>query len=236
MFKYILPLLLISLSVDAQNSNKDYQENLSTIIDENNDLKKIIKDINSVFLRDIFQKKYIENKNYFSNTDLEQANEDSTQKVVKYNIIIKSLEIDEKEFKPFISKALAFNKNYLRLYSIRKEVLFQKYDSIKVQKALKDIDDLPTLEDINSKLNITKTKIRNYLENYHQRTCELKSKLEWLKSNVDQHASFKQNYDTLKNSDKFKTYPYLVKIIENVKNDVNNYSNNDLQPCKEAIK
>lgn len=228
----------ISRLINENKNLNDDKNKLSSKKNDSevNDLKELIAKINTVFLRDIFKEKYITNDKYFIDTDLVSEKEDNTQKFINSDVIIKSVKVNEID-PVFIQKCITaseFNENYLKLFAIRKEVLFQKYDSEKVNQALKDIDNLPALEN-NSKLFITKTKIRNYLENYLQRTCELKIKLDKLsKGNDQKNATFKQNYTMLQNKEEFKTYPYLIEVIEKVKNDVNNYSKNDLQPCEEV--
>lgn len=228
---------ILRLTSEIKNLNDDKNKLSSKKNDsEVNELKELIKDINTVFLRDIFKEKYITNDKYFIDTDLVSSTEDNTQKFINSDVIIKSVKVNEID-PVFIQKCITaseFNENYLKLFAIRKDVLFQKYDSEKVNQALKDIDNLPALEN-NSKLFITKTKIRNYLENYLQRTCELKIKLDKLsKGNDQKNATFKQNYNMLQNKEEFKTYPYLIQVIEKVKNNINNYSKNDLQPCEEV--
>lgn len=227
--KEISRLTIENNSLKDEIKKKTSNNNASEL----NDLKELIKNINSVFLRDIFEDKYIKNDKYFTETDLALEKEDDTQKFRNSNTLINSVKIDEMD--PFLKqicyKALDFNENYLKLFTIRKEVLFQKYDSEKVNHAIKEIDSLPVLEN-NSKLFFTKEKIKNYLENYFKRTCELKSALEDLIKNPFQTPTHKQKYDNLKN--KYKAYPYLIQVIERVKNDVSNYSKNDLQPCEEV--
>ena len=56
-------------------------------------LKNIIKETNTVFLREIFDEKYIKNENYFKDTDL--ATDDNTQKFKNSDVIIKSIMIDD---------------------------------------------------------------------------------------------------------------------------------------------
>lgn len=254
MTKYILPLILISsltfakanpvdsinIQVNENNlpsllvSSLTFEQNnpVDSIILENKNLKKIIKNLNTVFLRDIFEEKY--NENYFRTTDLTTVNDIDTQKINNSNIIIRSLTITEKDtpFNSKCKKALDFNTNYLKLFSIKKVVLNQKYDSARVNQAVIDIDKLPYLEN-NSKLFMTRLKIKNDLNNYLLRTCELKQKLDQLaKGNDQNNAIYKKNYTKLKEKEEFKTYAYLVQVIEEMMNDVNKYSKDDLQSCE----
>jgi hypothetical protein len=227
---------IANLKKEIQHLNNNKNETFLNKSDSIIKLKQLVKDINSVFLRDIFEEKYIKNERYFIDTDLVSEKEDDTQKFKNSNVIINSIKIEEKDplFIKMCTKASEFNENYLTLFEIRKNVLNQKYDSEKVNQAIKDIDNLPALEN-NSKLFLTKNKIRNYLEKYLQRTCELKKILISIEPNPDKDVK-KKLYTTLQNKEEFKTYPYLIQVIVKVKNDVNNYSKNDLQPCEEEVK
>lgn len=226
--------------VSQTNEIKNLNDNIKKLSSNNNDsvvndLKELIKKINSVFLREIFDEKYIKNENYFKETDL--ATDDNTQKFKNSDVIIKSIMADEENLsvKEKCSYAIEFNKTYVKLFEIRKNVLFVKYDSIKVNEAINDIKNLSPLDE-NSKLEATKKRIRIHLENYLERTCELKIILEQLKKNPDQTAVFKQQYTKLENKEDYKDYPYLIQIIRKIKNNRNDYSKDDLQPCEELKK
>lgn len=196
-------------------------------------VQETIKKTNEIFLKDIFIGKYVTDKNYFNQTDL--TTEVNTKKFENSNVLINSILIDEsssKEEKEIGKKALGFNDNYLTLFKIRETVLNVKYNKENVAKAISDISKLPTLES-DSKLEASKNRTRNYLENYLKSTCELKIILEKLKKNPDQNSVFKQQYSKLENKEEYKAYPYLIQVIKKIKNNVKDYSNDDLQPCEE---
>jgi hypothetical protein len=197
-------------------------------------LKQFIQEINDVFLKDLVNN-YINNDLFFKETDLVSAKEDDTQKFKNENLKIKSILLVETN--PLIINkcqlALNFNNSYIKLFAIRKDVLFQKYNFEKIDQAIKEIDNLPTLDN-NFKLFIRKNNIKQDLEKYKQTTCNLKTELEVLIENPFQTPTFKKKYDLLKNKNEYKNYPYLIQVIEKVKNSVNNYSKNDLQPCEEV--
>lgn len=192
-------------------------------------LKKSIKETNAVFLKEIFDNKYV-NKPYLIDTDL--VPEDIISRIENSNILIRSILLDDTNREVFDvgNKALVFNSNYLKLFEIRKNVLSQKYDAVKVEEAIKEIEKLPALE-ANSKLENTKIKISNMLKNYLDNTCLLKKTLEAYKK-ADQSAIIKQKYTALEKDERYKDYPYLIETILKIKNNVNNYTNDDLQPCE----
>lgn len=194
-------------------------------------LKKSIKETNAIFLREIFDNKYV-NKPYLKDTDL--AIEDIATRIENSNVLIKSILLDDtnKEVFDLCNKALNFNRNYMKLFEIRENVLNQKYDVKRVNTSLKEIEALPALE-TNSTLEIRKQKISNYLKNYLENTCLLKKTLDAYKR-ADQSAIMKQKYSALEKDEHYKDYPYLIKVIRKIKNSVIDYTNDDLEPCNEA--
>jgi hypothetical protein len=192
-------------------------------------LKKSIKETNAVFQRKTFDNIYV-NKPYLTDTDL--ASDDISTRIENSNVLIRGILLDDTNREVFDvgNKALAFNSNYLKLFEIRKNVLGQKYDGVKVEQALKEIEKLPALE-VNSKLGNTKTNMSNFLKNYLENTCLLKKILEAYKK-ADQSAIIKQKYTALEKEERYKDYPYLIETIRKTKNNVNNYTNDDLQPCE----
>lgn len=197
-------------------------------------LKKIIKETNGAFLREIFDNKYIKNESYFKDTDL--ANDDNTKKFENSNVLINSIIVDEldDETLKVCKYALDFNKNYLKLFEIRKSVLSEKYNEAKYNEAISEIEKLPVLEPDNN-LDKTKKRITNLLKNYLENTCLLKTKLDSYKK-ADQSPIMKQKYAALEKDAHYKDYPYLIQVIRNIKTNVTNYSKEDLQPCEEVKK
>ncbi|MDI1317428.1 hypothetical protein [Flavobacterium sp.] len=194
-------------------------------------LKKSIKETNAVFLREIFDNKYV-SKPYLMETDL--AIDDISTRIENSNILIRSILLDDtnKEVFEICNKALDFNKNYLKLFQIRNDVIFEKYDSVKVNEAIKEIQMLPALDE-NSKLDSTKKRMSSVLKNYLENTCLLKKTLDAYKK-ADQSAILKQKYTALEKDEHYKDYPYLVQTIKKIKNSVVGYTDDDLQPCDEV--
>lgn len=192
-------------------------------------LKKSIKETNAVFQRKTFDNIYV-NKPYLTDTDL--AVDEISTRIENSNVLIRGILLDDTNREVFDvgNKALAFNTNYLKLFEIRKNVLGQKYNAAKVEEALKEIEKLPALE-ANSKLKSTKDNMINFFKNYLENTCLLKKTLEAYKR-ADQSAIIKQKYTALEKDEHYKDYPYLIETIRKIKNNVNNYTNDDLQPCE----
>jgi hypothetical protein len=195
-------------------------------------LKTIIKETNETFLRELFKNKYVLDTNYFKDTEL--ANDDNTKKFENSTILLNSILADEstsEEDKKLGRKALVFNVNYLTLFQIKKTLFYQKYDEIKVTEAIKNIDNLPLLEE-DSKLHKEKTNIKAFLSNYKGNSCALKKQLDQYRTNPDQSTTFKQVYTKLESNPHYKDYPYLIEIIKKIKSNVNLYTADDLGPCE----
>lgn len=223
-----------SLEKEKSENKKKANDGIGKSSQETVRLKKIIEEINTTFLREIFDNKYINNKAYFKDTDL--ANDDNTNKFKNSNVLINSILVNEEnnEILKVCNYALDFNKNYLKLFEIRKSVLAEKYNETKYNEAISDIEKLPVLDSDNN-LDKTKKRITNLLKNYLENTCLLKTKLDSYKK-ADQSPVIKKIYTTLEKDDHYKDYPYLIQVLRNIKSNVNNYSKEDLQPCEELKK
>lgn len=222
-------------ALDKEKSVKEkaVKESFSNTNKEVSELKKIIDLTNTVFLREIFDAKYIKNTVYFMDTDL--AIENNTEKFKNSNVLINSIKVNQtNSLLDVCNKALDFNKNYLDLFGIRDSVLNKKFDKIKVLAAIKAIENLPEL-DSDSKLNIKKMKIVNLLKNYSENICLLKNDLDKLKTKKDQ-KSLAPTYLKLEKDNRYKDYPFLLSIVSEMRKDVNSYTTDDLQPCSEINK
>lgn len=199
-------------------------------VDEINQLKKIIKDINEIYFKEILISKYASNNDYVEKTDL--VDEDIIIKIKKSSVLLNSIKVDEKDEKiiAICNKALGFNENYIALYTIRQDIFSGKYDETKNNEALAKIKKLPILEP-NSKLEISKQRIISLLNNYLENNCLLKKQLDILKK-AEQSPILKEKYSKLEKDEHYKDYPYLVKVIRKIKNNVNDYSKDDLHPCE----
>jgi hypothetical protein len=193
--------------------------------------KNIIKDDNNYWLKDLFDKKYTDA--YFLENDLEI--EDITQKINKSNVYINSIKSVEEngELIEKCNRAIEFNENYLTLYTILNTVLNKKYNEKNVNDAIISIEKLPKLLE-DSKLDKSKTRIKNILKNYLHSTCSLKKKLDGLKNADCKSPPMQKLFTSLENDDSYKGYVYLVKVIRKMKINKIDYTNDDLQPCEEV--
>jgi regulator of replication initiation timing len=220
-------------SLDQEKKAKEKKSNETTSTAKNviDELTKIIEGTNTIFLREIFDAKYVKNTTYFKETDL--AIENNTEKFINSDVLINSIKINQtNSLLDLCNKALDFNKNYLALFDIRDNVLNKKFDKIKVLTAIKAIENLPELES-DSKLNIKKMKIVNLLKNYSENICLLRNNLDKLKTQKDQ-KSLAPTYLKLEKESRYKDYPFLQSIISEMRKDTNSYTNDDLQPCAEV--
>lgn len=225
-------LLQAQINTLNQDLEKQKSEN-QTLIDKNKILsdsliitREVLQGLNRIWLRDMFAKKYMENSDYFLTKDL--VVEDDRYKNINSEYLAKSLMIEttSKDTLKICNQVLNFNKAYITLFEIREKVLYQKYDALEVSKALEEIKKISGL-DPSGKLWKTKQNIYDLLSNYQDNVNSLKFELEKRKQNPEPKSRYNlDEYEKLKNY--YKSYPYLVKIISEMKNDVNSYTKDDL--------
>lgn len=212
-------------SLEKNNKSNDLQK-------ENAELLDIISKNNEVFLIDAFKNKYVLNKDFFINTDLDS---NALTKTKNSNVLLQSILRDTKcttEDKQIAQKALDFNTNYLAFIELDKE-----YNSI-INNKLNEKESSVFLEKINklsfeagSKLDTRKQNYTALIKNYNQFTCELKHDIEKISKNPNrENPLVKKAYDDLKKKE-FKNYPYLLKIIDKAKNNFATFVSNDDLPC-----
>ena len=231
--RYLFFLLILVAKFSAAQvpsykglSKEDLIELLKQSNKENIFLKTVIKNNNDVFLTDIFLEKYT--PKYFTDTDLEK--EDKSEKINNANVLIRSvLAGSDPKTEDLAKRALAFNNRYILLYIIRKTVLYEKFDSLKVAAALDTLQSLPPAE-AGSKILATQTEIINLLKNYYENSCLLKVQLNKLKVLPDQKA-LAPSYIKLQQDPRYKKYVYLQTVISDMKASVNNYTQDKLPPC-----
>lgn len=222
-------LMMVSASVFGQGnndttSNKQIEKKI-VIRDEVVEIKKVISEINRVFLIELFADIYLKNKSYFKETDL--GSTDDLEKIKKLAVLISSIKYEESDsIRALCNKIIDFNNNYLTLFELREKVLAKKYDSLTVSDNLRKIQSLPAL-DSEAKLNDTKLHMLDLLKNYKENSALLKLNLDKLKKRIDQPA-LKPSYLKYEKDPKFKDYPYLVSVIVAMKNDVITYTDDDL--------
>jgi hypothetical protein len=220
------------LKSDLENKN---QSNNSLVIknkslqDSINRSLLVINDINTIWLKGMFVKKFIDNSDYFTTTNL--SNEDDRYKNRNFDLLSKSLILSKVtgDTLKICSQVLNFNKAYIMLYEIRENVLNQKYDSLKVDKAIKQINSIKDL-DPTWQLSKTKQLYFDLLSNYRSNVQDLILELEKRKRNPEQKSDYNiKEYNKLENNPKYNRYPYLLKVIREMKNDVNSYTDDDLK-------
>lgn len=182
--------------------------------------KMALTAVNDVFLKKLFVNNYYNNTEYFINTDL--SKEDPIDDIAKANILLQSMQLTVTGDSLFVcTKGLNFNENYRKLYEIRNSnILKNKYNKANIDQAIVSIDKLPILAH-DSKLEKTKTKIKNLLSSYRIKNEELMQDLEKLKKPDQDNPAVKKEYLLLVK--KYLEYPYLVRIIQESRNGKNTY-------------
>jgi hypothetical protein len=224
------------ISKKVKNNQKSELEKYETLKKQNNDLTDIITESNRVFFYEVFHDRYILNKNYFKEVDFDEK---TTSKIKNSIVLVNSILAGKNcssEDKIIGEKVLKLRDNYLKFIvidSAYQKAINEKYDEKKIIDLVSKLDSLDF--EIDSKLSLRKNQYIGLLKNYSKFTCELRQEITKKLKIPDQNNQFVQKaYDDLKKIDKYKSYPYLIQVIEKVKNNVNNYSRNDLQPCEEV--
>jgi hypothetical protein len=189
----------------------------------------VIKEINTIWLKDMFVKKFMDNSDYFTTTNL--SNEDDRYKNRNYDLLAKSLILSKVtgDTLKICRQVLSFNNAYIMLFEIRENALNQKYDSLEVDKAIKQINSIKDLDPL-WQLSKTKQLYFDLLSNYRSNVGDLKLELEKRKRNPEQKSDYNiKEYNKLENNPKYNRYPYLLKVIREMKNDVNSYTDDDLK-------
>ncbi len=218
-----------------KTENIKNQEKEKIAVNEKEEIKGLLIETTDRWLKQVFIDKYIKNEKYFLESNIPEIDEDQEElqkNFEQYDIILKSVKASNpsKEHDLVVSRALEFNENYLALLRIKSEVLPQKYSETLVESTLSELDSLPILK--GGKLQDTKIEITALLKNYKDRNCLLKQELDNL-SKVDQDVA-KSKYKGFEKDARFKDYPYLIKILQDIHKNVNLYTEDSL-PCKVVV-
>ena len=189
-------------------------------------IKNVIRAVDSVFLMELFINKYINNKNYFNDTDLDTT--DKSEKFRNSNTLINAIKFtDLDSIKKVCERVENFNKNYVTLFKVRADALNQRYDSIKVINNINIINKLPVL-DSESSLFKRKEHIIKLLNTYKANSDSLLGELKKYIPKKDQKA-IGISYLKLEKDDKYKDYPYLISIIEKTRKKASDFKEEDLK-------
>lgn len=210
---------IAKLKKNSSESKSINEKSVIILKNEKDSLFSILNDVNEVFLMSILNNKYTDN--FFLENDL--VEEDKKEIIKKYILLISSIKATTKDqkTKELCQKASDFETNYSLLFEIKKTVFANKCKKEVVDLAIKNIETLPKLND-NSKLNNSKKYILDLLKNYAPNTCALKKSLDKFNDKSKDQKALQKNYNDLEI--KFKNYPYLVKVIKEMKKDLDTYS------------
>lgn len=230
MKRYIL--IFLSLTLFAQNKDNEVQK----LKDSIKNIKSVFKEVSDFYCFENFEKYYVKNNNFIEQTSLNDKT--ANDKIVLLNRIIMAVKYSTDDIKTFeiCNKALLFNKNYQELSKIKDTLCKNKYNAITNNQNIKLLLDIKI--DQNTKLDTERNGLVELLRNYKKSILALKtyfeekpirikdnkvldSNLELLKQNLPQ---IKDKTNKLKTDALYKNYPYLLKIIDEVKNNPNSYN------------
>jgi hypothetical protein len=204
---------------------------------QNTELIEIITKSNEVYLYEIFQNRYILDKNYFRDVDFDNK---TTSKIKNSSVLVNSIlngNTCTSDDKIIGEKVLKLRTNYLKFIDIDKDyqnVINEKFNEINVKNLISKLDALNF--DVESKLETKKNNYLGLLKNYSKFSCELRTEISTLLKNPNQENPLVKNaYESLKKNFAYKNYPYLIKTIDKVKTNYTIYVENDDLPCLENI-
>jgi hypothetical protein len=229
------------IKIDSLNKRIDniIKSNDSTILDINSNfdqLKKITRESNRVFNTLTSYEQKFTNK-YLQEEKFEKLTEEALLKIKNAEIITISILLTEEPSSSIYKLALKvrdFNKNRLVLDSITKNVLDQKYDSLKINSAILQLDLLKPMQK-DSEMEKYKSNLTLLLTEYKKVNCLASIQYEKMsKKMIETLSQSEQGFDKSLLDGKFnkgiaKEYTYLMKVFNAIKNDPNNYNMKDIE-------
>jgi hypothetical protein len=202
----------------------------------NSELIDIITNSNEIYLYEIFQNRYILDKNYFNEVDFDVK---TTSKIKNSSVLANSVLAGRNcstEDKSVGDKVLKLRTNYLKFIDLDKEYQSVINEKLNDKKRVNLVSKLDSLQfDVDSKLDKRKLEYIGILKNYSKYACELNKDIAKLLKNPNQDNPLVKNaYENLKKNSTYKNYPYLIKIIDKVKKNHVVYVENEDLPCEET--
>lgn len=185
-----------------------------------------LREVNEVWLWEPFKEKYSEK--YFLETDFTKLNKDSKSRMDNSQLMSRSILLSEKKTSDkyrLAERVDRFNENYYIIDQIVKEVLEQKYDEEKVEKAIKKLTDAPEIEN-SYPLNKYKNDLLELLLGYKEANCSLSESLNGYFSAFSEKGSNPFGNDLLGKIEVNQAYPFLLTTVTKFVEDYNWYSDN----------
>ena len=223
--------------IEAKNIELTINNKSSELIKQNSVLIDIITNCNEVYLYEIFENRYINDKNYFNDIDFDDK---TTSKIKNSSVLVNSIKTGKNcssEDKLMAEKVLNLRTNYLKFIQLDKEYQSIINEKFNEQNTINLVSKLDVLQfDVDSKLDKRKQVYIGLLKNFSKYTCELNKDIAKLLKNPNQDNPLVKNaYENLKKNSAYKNYPYLIKILDKVKNNYITYVENEDLPCVEKV-
>ncbi|MGV0845672.1 hypothetical protein ACTS9T_03630 [Empedobacter falsenii] len=239
----IFPCLLFAQNNNGEKTDKNELESLSR---ENKELKEILKKVNEKYFNETFSNFYSDD--YFKDQGYKKLNDSDKNTIDQSKLMSESILAVEDNDKPLYKRAVkskVFNQYLITLDSVYENVLSQKYDSIKVVKAIGQLKNLAQYDEA-SKMETDKVKFIKLLSDYKEKSCNVTSVITKIHQNVLNQgynvssltlAEF-NNYinkgkdaisiqDFIQLTKEKDNYPYLVNKINEVKKKPVSFNQSD---------
>ncbi|OXA66867.1 hypothetical protein B0A58_15885 [Flavobacterium branchiophilum NBRC 15030 = ATCC 35035] len=226
---------VFDLNIKIEELSKNNKS--SELKKQNAELIDIITNTNNVYLYEIFENRYIKDKNYFNDVDIDDKTTSKIENsIVLVNTILAGKNCSSQD-RSMGEKVLKLRTNYLKFIELEKEYQNVIKEKSNEQNTANLVSKLDVLQfDVDSKLDKRKQEYLGLLKNYSKYTCELNKDIAKLLKNPKQDNPLVENaYEKLKQNSGYKNYPYFIKIIDKVKNNHITYVENDDLPCLEKV-
>ena len=241
----LLSILIFNFQLYAQVKSKPSSNTIefykSELIKSNN----LIKEINKVFfLDDYYLEDFLKKKNYFVNFEHKKDQKSLTSNennILYFDIITRSIRVDSIEQCYYCDKFLVLKNLYTTIKKYD-SLLDKPYDSIIVNNAIIELNNIEKLPELDAKLNQQLDELLLYLTNYKQFSIESKITIKELKirdktrldkTTLEVFKSYflkfypKSNLRNLLNNQiKIEKYRYLNDMFLKFKEDQDNFDLN----------
>lgn len=166
----IFPCLLFAQNNNGEKTDKNELESLSR---ENKELKEILKKVNEKYFNETFSNFYSDD--YFKDQGFKKLNDSDKNTIDQSKLMSESILAVEDVETPLYKRAVkskVFNQYLITLDSVYENVLSQKYDSIKVAKAIMQLNKLEKYDEA-SKMGTDKLKFIKLLSGYKDKSCNV---------------------------------------------------------------
>lgn len=212
----------------SEKENQKHLENTKKNIELILKYKEIIKNNNSIYFYNLFEKNYKNDISYTTRVKLLDDDLDSYRKGLTYlnNIVLDENQSDKD--REIAKNVITLIENYIEFRNIQEEYKTFFSEKYELQKADNYIDKLNRLSlDKFTGLKEDRTRIIADITNYKDKSCELKRELDIFKK-----SGLITNKSDFENLKKIMPFDYLQKLLDDCIKNFDNYKEDSLPDCQ----